>query len=699
MNGSYPLISDSKFYEKITKKKELYDNRITKDYPGFICYQPYQKFIANYMSVLTTYNSLLVNHQVGLGKTLSAIAVAEMLKDTHKPIILAKNDILINNFKSELLGKCSNYITPEERNIISDQSIEPEERTKVLKRITDSVNKVYTFYKYGDFKINQLSNRVLIIDEVHNITNNNLYMKILEVLKRSTNVKLILLSATPVFDNIIEAFHIINLLSVLDKIPLLPNTFSGLQKMKLIKKSPFLLKSKLSEQKTTYELTKLGLDTIKRYLKGKTSFLITDNSYFAHKIYIGSHLIPEDKKSIIIKKVKMSPLQEKMYKKNIPTPGTLYQTLSDISTIVYPGEISGSEGYNKNIIKDKNLKILTIENIKQYSPKLYKIVKNIQNAEGIVFIYSNFVTNGGTSLIKKTLEQNGYTRYGTRSNTPKYFSFEESTSIKRKVEILRILNSLNNKDGKIIKVIIGSPVVSEGVTFKNIRQIHILEPSWNLSRIDQIIGRGVRFKSHQDLPLEQRNVKIYMYASVFNEDTEMSIDLFKYRISQVKDFNIKKIEHIIKTTSVDCYLNKERNHLSTVNDFTRNCQYKECNYICPYESTTKIKTIKDSYNLSLHSKEEQEFIRRAIKELFKQTSVVDTKSLVDFVKKYEFDNYNTKTVYKNNIYNVIKEFVDTNEKVMNKKNKETTIIQAGKYFVANPKNNKFKESFYKKLFS
>ena len=54
----------------------------------------------------------------------------------------------------------------------------------------------------------------------------------------------------------------------------------------------------------------------------------------------------------------------------------------------------------------------------------------------------------------------------------------------------------NNTNGEKIKVVIISKAGSEGLDFKNIRQIHILEPWYNINRIDQIIGRGVRNLDH-----------------------------------------------------------------------------------------------------------------------------------------------------------------------------------------------------------
>ena len=45
----------------------------------------------------------------------------------------------------------------------------------------------------------------------------------------------------------------------------------------------------------------------------------------------------------------------------------------------------------------------------------------------------------------------------------------------------------------------------ECLDLKNIREMHILDPWFHLSRIEQIIGRGIRFCSHIQLPKEERN--------------------------------------------------------------------------------------------------------------------------------------------------------------------------------------------------
>ena len=90
---------------------------------------------------------------------------------------------------------------------------------------------------------------------------------------------------------------------------------------------------------------------------------------------------------------------------------------------------------------------------------------------------------------------------------------------------IKAATGLDNKDGHKIKVIIISRAGSEGVDFKFIRQVHILEPWYNMNRIEQIIGRAVRNFSHKDLPFEKRNVQIFMYGSLLEGNEEEAADM------------------------------------------------------------------------------------------------------------------------------------------------------------------------------
>mgnify|MGYP003320369077 CR=1 FL=1 len=84
-----------------------------------------------------------------------------------------------------------------------------------------------------------------------------------------------------------------------------------------------------------------------------------------------------------------------------------------------------------------------------------------------------------------------------------------TTKKERERGLLAVTND-DNINGDNIKVIIVSRAGSEGMDFKNIRQMHILDPWYNLNRTNQTIGRAVRNLSHCMLPFKERNVEIFL---------------------------------------------------------------------------------------------------------------------------------------------------------------------------------------------
>ena len=96
---------------------------------------------------------------------------------------------------------------------------------------------------------------------------------------------------------------------------------------------------------------------------------------------------------------------------------------------------------------------------------------------------------------------------------------------------------------------------SEGLDFKNIRQVHILEPWYNTNRIEQIIGRAVRTCSHKLLPFNERNVEIYLYGTILSDTNIEAADMYVYRIAELKSVLIGRVSRVLKQSSVDCILN------------------------------------------------------------------------------------------------------------------------------------------------
>ena len=81
-------------------------------------------------------------------------------------------------------------------------------------------------------------------------------------------------------------------------------------------------------------------------------------------------------------------------------------------------------------------------------------------------------------------------------------------------------NQPKDIDGSIIKTIMISAAGAEGISLRNVRQVHILEPYWNEVRIEQVIGRAIRQCSHKDLPMEERQVDVFGYLAVRQKEKE-----------------------------------------------------------------------------------------------------------------------------------------------------------------------------------
>jgi len=273
----YPDYEDPEFNEKISVKKEFYINKIPKRDPlddvsleekrNKLCNPLYnideknkgdvefnlthnQKFLKSFLSPNTPYNSMLLFHGTGVGKTCTSISIAEQyteqLKAEGKQIIILLNPSIKANFVKNIFNMEKVKSGMPYYQCTGDKYLEDYE--KIPNHLLEAkVNKIikgkYEFYGYQKFaniletikrKIKErydpkdhnrllnkkikdtFSNTVMIIDEVHNIKEGK-DLKVLpplleKVVSLADNMKLLLLSATPMFDNSSEIIFLINLM-------------------------------------------------------------------------------------------------------------------------------------------------------------------------------------------------------------------------------------------------------------------------------------------------------------------------------------------------------------------------------------------------------------------------------------------------------------------------------------------------------
>ncbi len=133
-------------------------------------------------------------------------------------------------------------------------------------------------------------------------------------------------------------------------------------------------------------------------------------------------------------------------------------------------------------------------------------------------------------------------------------SGEDIPEIKQKI-IREVFNKPNNKDGKFLKFILGTKVMNEGITLENIKEIHILDVHYNLGKVDQVIGRGIRQCKHMAVINDQnRFPKVNVYRYVASTKTGLSTDEILYQKAELKYLMVKKVERALKEIAIDCPL-------------------------------------------------------------------------------------------------------------------------------------------------
>ena len=243
-------------------------------------------------------------------------------------------------------------------------------------------------------------------------------------------------------------------------------------------------------------------------------------------------------------------------------------------------------------------RIFSREIIGKYSAKIKNVLEMIYNtdtnkvSDGIILIYSQYI-DAGLIPMALALEEMGFTRYGDKAKSlfktrptdvvdartmkpatdrkdfmPARYTMitgDKGLSPNNDFEVKGVTND-NNKDGHRIKVILISRAGAEGIDLKFIRQVHILDPWYNMNRLEQIIGRAVRNLSHKDLEFEKRNVEIFMYGTILGkENKEEAADLYVYRLAELKAVQMGKISRILKETAVDCIINHDQTNFTHEN--------------------------------------------------------------------------------------------------------------------------------------
>lgn len=848
---SYPNPADNDFQSKIFKKREFFYHQIQprkkletyeeiKSYRDQVCTGEFklreqQAILSNLINPYTPYKGLLIMHGTGTGKTGTVITIAEQFKDQVKKYntkiyVLTSGPNIRENFKSELLKFTGEtYLKNKELiNQMTKAEVERENKIaingalqyykilsyktfykKVLgekiteKKVGDD-NKIKSSFRKneeGDIereivvdRINNMNNAVLIIDEAHNLTGNDYGEALKKIIKESTNLRVILLTATPMKNLADDIIDLLNFIRPQNDPILRENVFTG-------------------EKNYNMKFKPDGLQHLKDKSRGYISFFRGNIPYtFAKKIDKG--IIPEGMLFTPVIKCFMEPFQYQTYLEttknfddtldrassaaaNFVFPGLNkeknklmgYHSTEGINTVISQIETDGEklrslinkELFNNKLSKDIENNFLKVtenklisglilkkEYLKFFSIKFYKSISKLDklfdNGEsdknpGTAFVYSNLVKAGGIEIFAEALTMNGYLEYqenyrnyDIKDDTVDYLTgkpyyiykkegktsdFKPATfilitgnvedggdevpEIKQKY-IREVFNHTDNIQGKNIKICLGSKVMNEGITLENVSEIHILDVHYNLGKVDQVIGRGIRMCKHINTINDKNRfpkVHVYRYVVSINpkpsekltkkekQKTILSTDEILYQKAELKYLLVKQVEHALKEIAIDCPLLLNGNVFPEEAEKTIGCVpptlenvkagKKICPVLCDFQEC-KLKCDSQKLNDKYWNEKTQSYDKLSLDNIDYNTFNDDlAKFEIDIIKNKIKDLYRFKHVY---LYNEIMRKIKKNMS-------EKALKLFDNYFLDQsiedlmPKNendfNNFKDTIYDKF--
>lgn len=492
----------------------------------------HQQIVLDYMK---DHNGILVQHDLGTGKSLIAASILASLVETSQVIFLSAKTLhgnmkkTIQEFENQrgAIKKNYTFVTLNASNMLHQMEQATSNELSLDKK----------FHATGKLNLND---KVLIIDEAHNLFNSitngsQNAMGLYNGIMKAKNLKVIFLTGTPIINHPFELVPCFNMIGRKEILPVgwddFNRFFVSMKDKKIKNRAKF--QNRISGLISYYGIYySKGVDPLSIFTK------IVKKPDFP------------DRHPVTIIKVPMSSYQMRVYSnardveiqessfgqstgvalqkpKGIFT--TSYKRLSrQFSNIAFPQRAMTIEGRKMTLHSDK-VEDDDLSNLAKFSPKWDAMLKSINNTKGKALVYSSFVENAGINMFAKALILQNWKDYTKSSGgysddvLSKFISGGKSQGSFIRITgdvppedrqpLIDKFNDVENANGSIIRLIMISSAGAEGLDLKGVRHVHIMEPYWNWMRLEQVIGRAIRYKSHVQLVEKDRDVHINIYAS------------------------------------------------------------------------------------------------------------------------------------------------------------------------------------------
>lgn len=578
--------------------KQNFD-KITKNFKNEKQTLLYHQYLVNqYIANNPNFRGMLIYHTVGTGKTMLGVSIADLFnkKEPDRQIIILAAKSLQDNFIKDI-DKYLDIQYPDNKNKEEYKdnfkfiSLNASNMFQQVKKISETKEQKDFEKKMSDFMekikdFENLENTLLIIDEAHNLFNSitngsKNALALYDLIMKTKNIKLIFLTGTPIINHPFELVPCFNMCKGYLK-------YKNKQ-VKLFDENPVNFEN--------YFIDDVNIKNKNKFQNRITGLL----SYYG-KLYLEEKNLdfPEEKKMI----VEIIPMSDKQFAEydrvrdiereeasrryKSKHTGRFGISLSDASSSyrVFSRQLSNfwippealTQRERKAPIKHINklpLNYFDNKNLKIYSPKLLKLMENINNYKNqLGIIYSDFVSGEGLAVIEKALKQRNYAPYEVKGGLSfnynplediiggktdkKYAIISGDIDTEDRTKIIKIFNDKDNIKGNKIQLLLISSTGAEGIDLKNVRHVHIFNPFWNYARLGQIKARAIRYQSHHALPKKDRNVQPYIYLSDYPEyypkskRKEKTTDIELYEKSIQNKILIDNFLISIVEASIDC---------------------------------------------------------------------------------------------------------------------------------------------------
>lgn len=455
--------------------------------------QPHQIKVASY---LLKNRGLLAIHRTGSGKTFTAILSILLLKTKYPGlrIVVLVPSSLKENFTEQMIKFGISPLGVRMMTALGSSS-KPPVFTRLVVELY-SFDEYHSFFKQSEKVSPLLKQTFFIIDEAHHLRSEIKLNRQQEILQAQKTYSIMMTAS--------QAFRVL----LLSATPIINSEYDLANLFAMVIGIP-PTPSRLLTRKQFRDLVAQP-DQFQQYAKCKVSYYFPENT--------------TDYPTVINMPLVVFTMNAYYYEK--------YK------------EIESRLNYERHESFYRSLRMAEIALDGEYSPKVDWVVDFVTREAAAgrkSVVFSNWIY-AGIHLIRRRLDL---------MNKPesRYVPIIGDISTEDRQRFKDLYNS------GIANIMLISKAGSEGLDLTNTRNVIILESNWNPSVDLQIIGRAVRYKSHESLPLEERNVRVWrllMRKPLNTGDTLRSIDEELYSLSyEVKLPMMKQLGAMLQKASIE----------------------------------------------------------------------------------------------------------------------------------------------------